>query len=115
LTLAAIEKQTIRFCETGDNDQRLKGARRSRPSLYCDGEEPSVPVQPVERKLAAIFAADIAGYSRLMARDEVGTLARLKTCRAIIDGLIASYRGRVYGMRRATENWSARRGRHSSR
>jgi len=46
-----------------DNDQRLKGARRSRPSLYCDGEEPSVPVQPVERKLATIFAADIAGYS----------------------------------------------------
>ena len=37
-----------------------------------------MPVQPIERKLAAIFAADIAGYSRLMARDEVGTLARLK-------------------------------------
>jgi hypothetical protein len=40
-----------------------------------------VPGQPVERKLAAIFAADIAGYSRLMAHDEVGTLARLKACR----------------------------------
>ncbi len=59
----AAGKQTIRSCETGDNDQRLKGARRSRPSLYCDGGEPSVPVQPVERKLAAIFAADIACYS----------------------------------------------------
>jgi hypothetical protein len=47
-----------------------------------------VPVDPVERKLAAIFAADIAGYGRLMARDEVGTLARLKACRAIVDGLI---------------------------
>jgi TolB-like protein/tetratricopeptide (TPR) repeat protein len=55
-----------------------------------------VPVQPVERKLAAIFAADIAGYSRLMARDEVGTLARLKACRTIIDGLIASHRGRIF-------------------
>jgi adenylate cyclase len=55
-----------------------------------------VPVQTVERKLAAIFAADIAGYSRLMARDEVGTLARLKACRAIIDGLIASHRGRIF-------------------
>ena len=55
-----------------------------------------MPVQPVERKLAAIFAADIAGYSRLMARDEVGTLARLKACRAIIDGLIASHRGRIF-------------------
>ncbi len=55
-----------------------------------------MPVHPVERKLAAIFAADIAGYSRLMARDEVGTLARLKACRAIIDELIASHRGRIF-------------------
>jgi adenylate cyclase len=60
------------------------------------GEEPSVPVHPVERKLAAIFATDIAGYSRLMARDELGTLTRLKACRAIIDGLIASHRGRIF-------------------
>jgi TolB-like protein len=55
-----------------------------------------VPVQLVKRKLAAIFAADVAGYSRLMARDEVGTLARLKACRVIIDGLIASHRGRIF-------------------
>jgi len=55
-----------------------------------------VPIQSVERKLAAIFAADIAGYSRLMARDEIGTLARLKACRVIIDKLIASHRGRIF-------------------
>jgi adenylate cyclase len=55
-----------------------------------------VPVHPVERKLAAIFAADIAGYSRLMARDEIGTLARLKSCRVVIDELIASHRGRIF-------------------
>ena len=55
-----------------------------------------MPVQPVERKLAAIFAADIAGYSRLMSHDEVGTLARLKACRVIIDGLIATHRGRIF-------------------
>jgi adenylate cyclase len=55
-----------------------------------------VPVDPVERKLAAIFAADIAGYSRLMARDEVGTLTRLKAYRAIVDGLIAAHRGRIF-------------------
>src|SRR5271166_4735049 len=53
-------------------------------------------VQPVERKLAAIFAADIAGYSRLMSHDEVGTLARLKASRVIIDGLIATHRGRIF-------------------
>jgi adenylate cyclase len=55
-----------------------------------------VPGQRVERKLAAIFAADIAGYSRLMAHDEVGTLARLKACRVIMDRLIASHRGRIF-------------------
>src|SRR5215469_11544429 len=80
----------------GGNDLRLRLARRSRPSLYSDGEELSVPVDRVERKLAAIFAADIAGYSQLMARDEVGTFARLKTCRVIIDELIASHRGRIF-------------------
>ena len=55
-----------------------------------------MPVQPVERKLAAIFAADIAGYSRFMTRDEVGTLTRLKAYRAIVDELIASHRGRIF-------------------
>ena len=55
-----------------------------------------MPVHSVERKLAAIFAADIAGYSRLMARDEVATLARLKACRTIVDELIASHRGRIF-------------------
>jgi TolB-like protein len=66
------------------------------PVAILGWEELSVPVDRVERKLAAIFAADIAGYSRLMARDEVGTLARLKACRAIIDELIASHRGRIF-------------------
>ena len=46
----------------------------------------------VERKLAAIFAADVAGYSALMGRDEVGTLRTLTAYRVIIDRLIASHR-----------------------
>jgi adenylate cyclase len=50
----------------------------------------------VERRLAAILAADVAGYSRLMGVDEEGTLAALKTCRrAIIDPKIAEHRGRI--------------------
>jgi adenylate cyclase len=49
------------------------------------------------RKLAAIFAADVAGYSRLMGQDEIGTLRRLTACRAILDERIAAYRGRVFG------------------
>jgi adenylate cyclase len=55
-----------------------------------------VPVDRVERKLAAIFAADIAGYSRLMGRDEVGTLTRLKAFRVIVDELIEAHRGRIF-------------------
>jgi adenylate cyclase len=49
------------------------------------------------RKLAAIFAADVAGYSRLMGQDEIGTLRRLTACRAILDERIAAYRGRIFG------------------
>jgi TolB-like protein len=49
------------------------------------------------RKLAAIFAADVAGYSRLMAQDEVGTLRRLTACRVILDEHIAAHRGRIFG------------------
>jgi TolB-like protein/class 3 adenylate cyclase/Tfp pilus assembly protein PilF len=50
----------------------------------------------VERKLAAIFAADVEGYSRLMGQDEVGTLRTLTAYRVIIDRLIASHRGRIF-------------------
>jgi TolB-like protein/class 3 adenylate cyclase/Flp pilus assembly protein TadD len=50
----------------------------------------------IERKLAAIVAADVAGYSRLMAADEEGTLARLKGHRkALIDPKIAEHGGRI--------------------
>src|SRR5271165_5238457 len=50
----------------------------------------------VERRLAAILAADVAGYSRLIEADEEGTLGRLKALRAeIIDPKIAGYRGRI--------------------
>jgi TolB-like protein/class 3 adenylate cyclase/tetratricopeptide (TPR) repeat protein len=50
----------------------------------------------VERKLAAILAADVVGYSRLMGEDEAATHARLKSHRKeLIEPLIAEYRGRV--------------------
>jgi adenylate cyclase len=51
--------------------------------------------QKVERRLAAIFAADVAGYSRLMSQDEVGTLQALTAYREIMDRLIAEYGGRI--------------------
>jgi TolB-like protein/Tfp pilus assembly protein PilF len=50
----------------------------------------------MERRLAAILAADVAGYSRLMEADEQATLAALATCRSIIDELVAEHRGRIF-------------------
>jgi adenylate cyclase len=50
----------------------------------------------VERRLAAILAADVAGYSRLMGADEEGTLARLKALRReLADPKIKEHRGRI--------------------
>jgi TolB-like protein/class 3 adenylate cyclase len=50
----------------------------------------------VERRLAAILAADVAGYSRLMGIDEEGTLASLKAHRRdLVDPKIAEHRGRI--------------------
>ena len=50
----------------------------------------------VERRLAAILAADVSGYSRLMGIDEEGTLAALKAYRReIVDPKIAEHRGRI--------------------
>jgi adenylate cyclase len=50
----------------------------------------------LERRLAAILAADVAGYSRLMGADEEGTLAHLKSFRkALVDPKIAQHRGHI--------------------
>ena len=49
----------------------------------------------IERKLTTVLCADVAGYSRLMDRDEVGTLARLKQHRTALAGLIGRHGGRV--------------------
>jgi len=57
--------------------------------------DPSSPGPHVERRLAAIFATDVAGYSRLMAGNEPGTLATLKAHRAVIDQAIATHHGRI--------------------
>src|SRR5215471_9169972 len=51
-------------------------------------------VERVERRLTAILAADVAGYSRLMGADEEGTLAQLKAHRrALVDPKITEQRG----------------------
>ena len=51
--------------------------------------------EPLERRLTAIFAADVAGYSRLMRADEVTTMRTLTAHREVMDRLIAQHRGRI--------------------
>src|ERR671911_1027136 len=50
----------------------------------------------VTRKLAVILAADVAGYARLMAADEEGTLATLNARRKVIEELIGRHHGRIF-------------------
>ena len=49
----------------------------------------------VERRLVAVLAADVAGYSRLMGLDEVGTARALREHRTVIDALVARHGGRL--------------------
>src|SRR5580704_13433514 len=57
--------------------------------------EPAGPAR-VERRLAAILAADVVGYSRLIEADEEGTLGRLKALRAeVVDPKISRHHGRI--------------------
>lgn len=50
----------------------------------------------METKLATIICSDVIGYSTQMQQDELGTLAKLDACRAIIDPLISTYKGRLF-------------------
>jgi adenylate cyclase len=55
-----------------------------------------LPETPVQQRLAAVLAADVAGYSRLMGADEVGTLAAFKMHRReVVDPSIAAHNGRI--------------------
>jgi TolB-like protein/class 3 adenylate cyclase len=54
-----------------------------------------MPAVGMQRKLAAIFSTDVAGYSRLMGDDEEATILTLTAYRSIISSLIQQYRGRV--------------------
>jgi class 3 adenylate cyclase len=62
----------------------------STPRSHVMDEETSL-----KRRLAAILAADIAGYSRLMGEDEAGTVHALKGHQAAILPMIARYEGRI--------------------
>jgi adenylate cyclase len=52
----------------------------------------------LQRKLAAILSADVAGFSRLMGEDEAGTVVALTSCRSLISNVVGKHRGRVIDM-----------------
>src|SRR5262245_54697752 len=65
-------------------------------SIWDSWRENEVATGTVERRLTAILAGDVVGYSRLMGEDEEGTLARLNAHRSeFIDPKIAEHRGRI--------------------
>lgn len=100
---AGVRPRMLRV-ELGNHTLRRRGQRRGALRLILlrrnypsiDGEElvTSGPGR-VERRLAAIFAADVAGYSRLMNTDEVGTLRNLTLHREVMDRLISEHGGRI--------------------
>ena len=57
----------------------------------CDDRGPFM-----KRKIAAIMAADIAGYSKLVAEDEEDTLRRLESYRAVFQDFVARFSGRIF-------------------
>src|ERR1700736_3222804 len=64
--------------------------------MYFSEPGAILPSERLQRRLAAVLAADVAGYSRLMGLDEERTLAQLKTLRqTLVDPAIASHRGRI--------------------
>jgi adenylate cyclase len=51
----------------------------------------------IQRKLAAILAADVYQFSKMMGEDETGTLANLRAARQIVDSIVAEHHGRIFG------------------
>jgi class 3 adenylate cyclase len=57
---------------------------------------PESAPSPIERRLATILMADVAGYSRMMGEDEEQTVQTLRAHREIFDGLLKAHRGRIF-------------------
>jgi diguanylate cyclase (GGDEF)-like protein len=76
----------------------LRSAARTWPAAGAVPKMVDAPadgVDGMQRRLAAIVAADIVGYSRMMAQDEVGTVRALNDLRDLVDPMIGAYRGRI--------------------
>src|ERR1700727_1576345 len=73
----------------------LRSVATGQPSCYCASCARGMMAET--RKIAAILAADVVGFSRMASADEDRTLARLRTLRSeLIDPTVASQNGRVF-------------------
>jgi adenylate cyclase len=93
--LAAGASLTIQ-CLAPRLGQFLKQLRAKWSTHAVGRPDKTSPAPRLERRLAAIFATDVVGYSRLTEADEEDTHTRLKACwKEVIDPTIQSYRGRI--------------------
>ena len=96
------EWRKIKQAVIGPDEQIMLGKLKTTPArmLKLKGAPPpSEPSsrEPAIRRLAAILAADVVGYSRMMGEDEGGTLAALKACRReLFDPMVQKARGRIF-------------------
>ena len=86
----------VRFRPKADMPLAFADSERPAYSLLTPSLSRGQPMARDQRRLAAIVSADVAGYSRLMGREESGTLAALKAHRReLIDPKIAEYGRRI--------------------
>jgi class 3 adenylate cyclase len=95
------EWRKIKQAVIGPDEPVMLGKHKTTPAqmLKQKGARPVEPSsrEPAIRRLAAILAADVVGYSRMMGEDEGGTLSALKACRReLFDPMVQKARGRIF-------------------
>jgi class 3 adenylate cyclase len=95
------EWRKVKQAVVGPDEPIMLGKHRTTPQqmLTQRGRHEADPAsrERAVRRLAAILAADVVGYSRMMGEDEHGTLAALKACRReLFDPMVLRYRGRIF-------------------
>lgn len=95
------EWRKIKQAVIGPDEPVMLGKHRTTPvqMLKQRGQKGADPPsrEPARRRLAAILAADVVGYSRMMGEDEQGTLSALKACRRdLFDPQVKRFHGRIF-------------------
>src|SRR5689334_3412429 len=82
------------FLTSGPSTTEIAKSHPSRPAYELNMASPAD--QKVQRRLAAILAADVVGFSALMGVDEEGTVERIKSLRReVLEPMVADHQGRI--------------------